>query len=556
MRSLPEMACELDDIHLEANINLQIAVALRNLGFAKRAKAATQKSLRQARKIGFRRNEAIAHEYLGDCYLDLGNHRTALTHYKDALKIGLETAPEGDVVCEAYRRLAEVYYARGEFGRAEKAITEGWRICDHLQDDYERVGLLRVKGGLALEREDYDESDRHFRTAVSICAKRGFRLEEAVTLEYIGFAHQTSGRLETAERYLHDAIQLYDELRLTRLALRLLKGRRALSRKRPAKRASRDPLHDARRWERFGIRTRSRALLNVLDQVERVAETRLPVLIAGESGVGKELVAHSLHALSRRPGSMVDINCPAIPETMLESELFGSRKGAFTGAEDRPGLVAGADGGTLFLDEIGDMPQKLQVKLLRFLESSSYRSVGGRSKSTVDVRVISATNSALEEKVASGRFRRDLFHRIAGVLIEIPPLRNRPEDIDLLADYFLSRLFAESAGRPPVIDKAVMKHFHDYGWPGNVRELQHVIEGTAFNLGNRRRMTLETLPPRLRTVAPTLKAAALDAERITQEVAYHDGSVTGAAEALGVSRQHLYRRMKEIGLDPRVLRKR
>jgi DNA-binding NtrC family response regulator/tetratricopeptide (TPR) repeat protein len=545
------------DDQLKSDFRLQLATTFRHLGFPERALPAIHGALRYARAINFRRNEAIALEYLGDFYLDGGNAKRALEHYRSALKIGLEIAPEGDLVAEAYRRLAETYYMQGDFEKSERAICEGWRVCDQLHDDFERVGLLRVQAGLALERNDPEESDRLFREATDLCSRRGFRFEQALTLEYHAFAHLTTARPETGDRYLTDAAHVYAELRITRLAVRLGRGRRALSRVRPTRKPARHVVA-AQRWERFGIFTRNAEFIRVLDRMERVAGTKLPILIVGESGVGKELVAHAIHTLSARRGRLVDINCPAIPESMLESELFGSVRGAFTGAEDRKGLVAAADGGNLFLDEIGDMPRGLQAKLLRFLETSSYRRVGGSESHTVDVRLISATNAPLESKVSAGRFRRDLYHRIAGMVIEIPPLRHRPEDVELLADEFISRLLGRSAGPIPIIETKAMTRLKSYDWPGNVRELKHALDEVIYTLGSRKRITVEMLPPAIQERVPAIaghhEGRRMDADAVSREIAYHGGSITEAAKALGMSRQRLYRFIEQSGIDLQKLR--
>jgi transcriptional regulator with PAS, ATPase and Fis domain len=279
-----------------------------------------------------------------------------------------------------------------------------------------------------------------------------------------------------------------------------------------------------------------------------MAATPLPVLVVGESGVGKELVARAVHTMSGRRGSLVDINCPAIPESTLENELFGCTRGAFTGAEDRPGLIAGADRGTLFLDEIGDLPKGLQAKLLRFLETGTYRRLGSHAVDRVDTRVVSATNARLEEQVDSGAFRRDLYHRIAGVVLSIPPLRERKEDIDILARHFVA-LIAERQGRtPPAIDAALVDALAAHDWPGNVRELRHVVECIAWSHPDARILTVEALPDHL-DVGSAGAREMLDAPAIRRAIAASSGRIAGAARRLGVSRQRLYRRAEALGLD-------
>lgn len=231
------------------------------------------------------------------------------------------------------------------------------------------------------------------------------------------------------------------------------------------------------RYRKDGLVAESGAMQEVRELVDRVADAEVPVLLVGETGTGKGLVARILHAQSRRPGPFVSVNCAALPETLLESELFGHVKGAFTGAvANRPGLFVEADGGTLFLDEVGDMAPALQAKLLDVLERRVVRAVGAAREREVDVRIVAATHRDLPARVASGKFREDLLYRLEGIAIPIPPLRERRADIPPLATSFL----AEARSSTP---KAVVERFSveamallvDYGWPGNVRELQHAV---------------------------------------------------------------------------------
>ncbi len=234
----------------------------------------------------------------------------------------------------------------------------------------------------------------------------------------------------------------------------------------------------------------SRAMQPVLRLIDRLAPSDLPVLILGSSGVGKELVAREIHERSRRAdGPFVDLNCAAIPDTLLESELFGHEKGAFTGAGNaRAGLMEAADGGTLFLDEVGELPSGLQVKLLRVLETMSFFRVGGRRKVSVNVRLVAATNRDLLAASQQGEFRADLYYRINAGTIEVPPLRERSEEISTLAEHFLGR------ARPGLrLSASVTQVLESYDWPGNVRELRNVIERAAL-LAQGEEIELEDLP--------------------------------------------------------------
>jgi len=253
--------------------------------------------------------------------------------------------------------------------------------------------------------------------------------------------------------------------------------------------------------ERFGIVGRSQALMNVIDRVRQVARTDITVLIEGESGVGKELVAEAIHELSsRRHEAFVIVNCGAIPEGLIESELFGAEKGAYTGAsERRTGYFEDADGGTVFLDEIGEMPLAAQVRLLRVLESGQFSRVGSSQARTTDTRIIAATNKDLAKEVQAGRFREDLYYRLSTVLIDIPPLRERKEDIMPIFERFLHRYAQEynSTHRDLTPEaKALLQRYH---WPGNVRELRNVAEQCTVLL-RKDTISAEDLRPFLRGV--------------------------------------------------------
>lgn len=293
------------------------------------------------------------------------------------------------------------------------------------------------------------------------------------------------------------------------------------------------------------------AMLRTFDLMNKVARTDVTVLVRGESGTGKELVARAIHHLSRRAGGrFVALSCGALPETLLESELFGYEKGAFTGAVSRkPGLFEMADGGTFLLDEVGDLSPATQVKLLRVLQEREFQPVGGVKQVKVDVRLISATNKDLEQAAKEGRFREDLYYRLNVVTIELPPLRERKDDIPLLARYFLKKL-----GSSRMLSKEAAAVITAYPWPGNVRELENVLE-RAVVLGNGPHITPEDLPERLVAgKAPetaiaesfSFKEARGKFERqfLHKVLDMCDGNVSEAARKSGISRRYFYQKIK------------
>ncbi|MDP3213779.1 MAG: sigma-54 dependent transcriptional regulator [Deltaproteobacteria bacterium] len=269
-----------------------------------------------------------------------------------------------------------------------------------------------------------------------------------------------------------------------------------------------------------GLVGRSTALAEISDLVKRVADSGATVLVTGPSGSGKELVARALHAESKRAaGPFVPINCAAIPDTLLESELFGVRKGAFTDARvDRPGLFREAQGGTIFLDEIGDLPLALQAKLLRVIQEREVRPLGSTKAEPIDARVVAATHRDLRVAVREGRFREDLFYRLAVIEVGVPALRDRPEDVVPLAEHFLKRVAARSGSAVKGFSGAALRKMEAYHWPGNVRELENAVE-RAVAMAREQWIAPEDLPASLQHPAPVdILAAAAEREMTLDEL--------------------------------------
>jgi len=304
-----------------------------------------------------------------------------------------------------------------------------------------------------------------------------------------------------------------------------------------------------------GMLGTSPAMQTVFATIRKLATAEAPVLILGESGTGKEMAALAIHQRSaRKAGPFVAINCSAIPETLLESELFGHEKGAFTGAHiQRRGRIETAAGGTLFLDEIGDIPLALQVKLLRFLQEQRVERIGGRSEIEVDTRVIAATNADLKKKILENHFREDLYYRLAVVVLNLPPLREREGDVGLLAQVFLRRFADEYRKTGLAFDANAMKSLARHHWPGNVRELENLVK-RAVIMAEGKRVTphdLELEGPLSIVPGSALKNARETAERevIAEVLRRHGGKITPAAADLGISRPTLYELMEKLGIS-------
>jgi two-component system, NtrC family, nitrogen regulation response regulator NtrX len=302
----------------------------------------------------------------------------------------------------------------------------------------------------------------------------------------------------------------------------------------------------------------SAAFQRVLEQATRVAQSDARVLLTGESGTGKELLAAHMHRNSPfAPGPFVKVNCAAIPVDLLESELFGHEKGAFTGATaSRRGKFELADGGTIFLDEVRDLHEASQAKLLRVLQEGEFQRVGGEQTRHVNVRVISATNQDLGALVAEKKFREDLYYRLSVVPIRVPPLRERPEDVRPLAEYFVDEFCRRNNFKPKRIDEGVFDALRAYRWPGNIRELRNVVERMAILAPDP--ITADAVPVEIRlareTDAPsTLEETRARAERdaIREALDRADWNVSAAARALGIERTRLHKRIRALGLQKR-----
>ncbi len=327
-----------------------------------------------------------------------------------------------------------------------------------------------------------------------------------------------------------------------------------------------------RRLGRHEIVWASAAMREVMSQVDRVAPTETRVCIRGETGTGKELIARALHEKGPRySNGFVSLNCAAIPAELIESELFGHEKGSFTGAAGRHvGKFEQAHRGTLFLDEIGDMPLPMQAKLLRVLEEGEIERVGGDKPIQVDARVIVATHRNLEEEVRQGAFREDLYHRIYVFPIVLPPLRERGEDIAVLAEHFAEQLAHQNSWKPKTFSKDAIEALREYSWPGNVRELRNVIERVLLlNSGDNVEAAAvrAALPGPNQTVSPNSNGSAsfgvgtlanrveaFEREMLLAELKRNRNHMTNTARALGLERSHLYKKCQQLGIDVRAIR--
>ena len=309
----------------------------------------------------------------------------------------------------------------------------------------------------------------------------------------------------------------------------------------------------------------SAAMQKIFELIENVAQSEANILITGESGTGKELIARSIHAHSKRNTKpFIPVNCGAFPENLFEAELFGYEKGSFTGASHRKiGLLEFADGGTFFLDEVCELPVNLQVKMLRMLQDQTLRRVGGNELIQVDIRLISATNMDLNKALEEGYIREDFYYRINVINVQLPPLRERQDDITLLAEYFLNRTLKSSPKNIQGFNKEVLNYFEKYNWPGNVRELENVVE-RAVTLAKGDTITLSELPPQLQKMEISQKSFSnmslseakqkaideVEKKYLLFLLKKYNGNVTKVAEDAQMTRRNIHRMLNRHSLDP------
>ncbi|MBU1002748.1 MAG: sigma-54 dependent transcriptional regulator [Proteobacteria bacterium] len=424
-----------------------------------------------------------------------------------------------------------------ESGEAALAYLED-RLPDLLLLDIWLTGmdglevLTRIRGGVAPPPVIMISGHGNIETAVNAIKKGAFDfIEKPLSLEKVIVC-------------VHKALE-FNSIRRENIALR--------------QRLSSNEVHE--------LTGRSKGVASLCAQIERVAPTDAWVLIAGENGTGKEIVARMIHDGSKRAGrSLVAVNCAAIPEELIESELFGHEKGAFTGADSaQAGKFELADKGTLFLDEIGDMSLKTQAKILRILQEQKFERVGGRRTQSVDVRVIAATNKDLLEEIKEGRFREDLYYRLKVFPLMVPPLRERAEDITLLIEEFVGRLTRMHGFKPLRFSEDALIALTRYAWPGNVRELKNFVERMLIMHGGDE-VGPEDLPDEITRSLKTgeigvvghfpsgamdFKAARqeFESEFLRRKLEECDGNITRLAEAIGLERSYLYRKLKSYDIQ-------
>ena len=548
------------------------------------------------------REECLALEFLGDVYRDEGKPAEARRYYRRGLAIAEVIAPDGDLVLEIHRREGECLVLEGRAGEGLEVLARALTRSRKLGDRFEEGVVLRCLASGMAATGDLERALQYAESAIEILEDIAARHEHAiariVAAEILVRQSEQPGTgrprdlLDRAWDTTVVAQQLTRSLGVGFWSRTVQQLQSRITRRR-AEEARYEGERDRRRraagdrealpsglqaggmaGPREVIIAESRAMKDVLQAVEAFAPEDEPLLLTGETGTGKEVIARRVHALSSRSERpFVAVNVTAIPATMFEREFFGHAKGAFSGAEeDRRGLAAAADGGTLFLDEIGDLPSEVQTKLLRLLQDGSYHALGDPDQRRANLRIIAATNADLEQAVADGDFREDLYYRLAILAIPLPPLRHRSADVIPLFDHFLS----EAAGRKVTSDRyfnhVSRRLLEKYHWPGNVRELTVIARRAHIALMRHGRVELEvgTGASAMVITGPEQAAAAasgsgddlsaptpsLSRAHILLALEEAGGNRSEAARMLGVSRTTLYRRLSRLGLDPSRLDRR
>lgn len=546
------------------------------LGNLNDAELSFQKARSNSSDNGYLRENTIALESLGDLEVERENYDQAEQYFNMALAIGKSIAQDGDLVAGDLRRLGTLELLRGNYAEAISMLEDSLVASQKCDERFEEGLALRYLSRAHCALGVNETAFLLARKSISVFKTCGADVELAESqlvaaearlswhLAGDGIAEVSRrGHLDASWSYVIEAFHAFADLdntsgvsRCEALIARLHDSGGALWKRRVS--ASTEP-------EEINGKTfiaNSPIMRRVLEMIDVGAATNEPVLITGETGTGKELVAKLVHSRSSRSdGPFVPVNCAAIPESLFEREFFGNAAGAFTGADTaRSGLCEEADGGTLFLDEIGDMPQNLQVKLLRVLQEGTFRRLGDPTERKVDLRIVAATNAGLSSLIAEGLFREDLYYRLQTLELEIPPLRERAEDMDSLIEVFIGKMAGDGATINDVLNQEAQKAMRRYPWPGNVRELESITRRMTLMAMHAGKATLEMLPENIRNCRVGPKAvtwsmnladhvARAEKECVTRALIANSGNRSAAAKVLGISRNGLYKKMDKLKIQ-------
>ena len=574
-------------IHRQCFANIALGNVYRLTRAYETARQHLHTAYNQAQELQFPREEALALEFLGDVYRDEGIPSEARRFYARALAIGLKIAPEGDIVMEVHRRVGECHFLEGNPGKAMPELNKGLEMARAQGDRFEEAVTLRVMSDTSVHVGDLKSARSYIDDSVRILREIDARHELAISL--MKSADLTLQEMENARSGLPRLTQLNEAWNQATSALDLFirvdvpwwteKSRAQVGRianmRVAQERADKQTKGKCRKVGAYNpgevIIHTSGVMRDLIQLCDMFAPSDEPVLITGETGTGKELIARRIHQHSNRhKGNLVTVNVAAIPHSMFEREFFGHVKGAFSSADrDGEGYAARADGGTLFLDEIGDLPLETQPKLLRLLQNGTYQAIGDPSERTSDIRLVAATNSNLVQLVTEGKFRTDLFYRLKILDLELPPVRERAEDILPLLRHFLSEAANRHVDLAQYFNGPSLEVIEQYEWPGNVREIAMVARRAHMDLKSRGRVEIKiprdkgsslilsgpglmAMEEAAGSAQPILTSSdARERSRLLMALDESGGNRNAAAKALGVGRSTLYRRMVKFGIPTR-----
>jgi transcriptional regulator with PAS, ATPase and Fis domain len=503
-------------------------------------------------KAKMNRDLVIYTTYCGELKTRCGDYTQARRLLNEAIEAARKMSPESSLMVTPLRHLAELELAEGHLANASRLANKALVLADKIGEAVEKGAAIRILAQVAAASADAAPEKQAkaadlFSQALNIFEETDARIERADT-----FVIMATCGLELPRRRLANLFRAHDIYKQMGVDLKYAKTQDLINKSESPK-SDRNKLPSEESLPR--IITANQVMKKVIRQVEQAAHSELPVLLIGETGTGKDLLAQHFHAHTGRQGKFVPVNCAAFPDTLLEAELFGYRKGAFTGAAaDKEGLLHRANGGTFFLDEVSELSLGSQAKLLTVIETCRTRRLGDTAEDKLDVRFIAATNSDLAAMVEAGTFRRDLFYRLSGITFRIPPLSQRPEDIPLLVHHFLKKEGVLDDNEP--VDPSLISEFSSRSWPGNIRQLESEVRKLALFSTMAREDSLGDLAGVLiqndndsQTVSLSNQVEQFERALIMKALRHSKGNKSRAARSLDIHESTLRAKMKRFNIN-------
>lgn len=547
-----ELSASVDDEVELARAQLSLGYVNIQLGRYDRAAEALEKAADYIQRNNMRKEAVIHQTYLGELKLASGRLDEAESLLDKAAADGHRIAPESLLATRPIRHLAQLMIKKGHLRKALQLANKAMVTMKQLDDDIETGALLKIQAVCQAGLGNRDKAIRAFAVSIEALEEARAKFELADCLAEAGKTTVFGSNQRTM--YLCRAEELYRRCGMKARETEMQKLIGSVDTTERSETGDETPQPEAE----FNITSRNPQMKKILAQMRLLKKSDIPILLTGETGTGKDYLAEYFHSLARPSGPFVSINCAAVPENLIEAELFGHRKGAFTGADrDRRGHFLAADKGVLLLDEIGELPLGLQAKLLNVLETKKLRPLGSSKEVEVDVLIIAATNRDLSEMVRAGTFRQDLYYRLAGITFELPPLRERKEDIPDLVAHFMRRYDLLGENEKP--EGELIRHFVGFDWPGNIRQLENEIkqlsalaamtkEGSILELSrtfyeNRQEESSRSLVEQVESFEKQLLVEALIAS---------NGNKSEAARQLSIHESTFRAKMKRHGLEAAV----